>query len=87
LQYVCADCWKQLDGNKEKYCIACKAQRDDKRDQRIEKAKGTAKTVGKTFTAAGTVMVAAARNVKQIENAGKIIIDVGGKVVKGIAKK
>lgn len=83
LQYVCADCWKQLENNKERYCIVCKALRDDKSEQRIEKAKAA----GKAFVAVGPAMVAAAKNVKQIEKAGKTIIEVGGKVVKVIAKK
>ena len=26
LEYVCADCWKVLDHNTEKYCASCKAK-------------------------------------------------------------
>ena len=43
LYYVCADCWKQFEDNKERYCITCKAIRDDKKDQRIDKTKGAVK--------------------------------------------
>lgn len=87
LYYVCADCWKQLDTNKEKYCITCKAIRDDKKDQRAEKTKETVKKVGATFAATGPIIVAAAKNVQQIEKSGKTLVEAGGKIIKVITKK
>ena len=87
LYYVCADCWKQLESNKERYCITCKAIRDDKKDQRTEKTIEAAKKVGGAFAATGTIMVAAAKNVQQIEKSGKILVETGGKIVKAITKK
>ena len=87
LYFVCADCWKQLSDNKAKYCITCKAAREDKKDQRIEGAKKVVKGVGTALTTVATVMGTVATSAKQIEKAGKTIADVSGKVIKVVSKK
>lgn len=87
LYFVCADCWKQFDDNKEKYCILCKAARDDKKDKFIEDAKGVVIGVGTATTFVAGTMKTLAMNAKQIEKAGKTIADVGGKVIKAVVKK
>ena len=87
LYFVCADCWKQLSDNKEKYCITCKATRDDKRDQRIDGVKKIAAGVGGAFTFVAGTMATVAANTKQIEKATKTIAGVGQKVIKVVMKK
>ena len=34
LEYVCKNCFTQLPDGKEKYCVRCKAERDDKTEHR-----------------------------------------------------
>lgn len=87
LYYVCADCWKQIETNAERYCIPCKAIRADRRDQRTEKAKETSKKAFRAMAAVGPFMVAAAKNVKQIEKSGKTLVETGKKVANIITKK
>lgn len=87
LYFVCGDCWKQLSDNKAKYCITCKAARDDKKDQRIEVAKKAVKGVGVAMTTVATVMGTVATSAKQIEKASKTITDVGEKTIKAVLKK
>ena len=87
LYFVCADCWKQLSDNKEKYCITCKAARDDKRDQRVDDAKKVVAGVGSALTFVAGTMTTIASNTKQIEKATKTIAGVGQKVIKVVVKK
>lgn len=87
LYYVCADCWKQFDDNKVRFCISCDAARKDKRDRRVAAVKdGGQKVVGVVAAVAGTVGAIAA-NTKQIEKGVKVIADTGAKVVKIVANK
>lgn len=87
LFYVCADCWKQLDTNKERYCITCKAMREDKKDQRVEKVKEVAKKATSAFAAGGAVMAATAKSVQQFEKSYKVLADASKKVIKVVIKK
>lgn len=45
LEYVCADCWKVLEHNTEKYCVSCEAKREQKRAQQIQGIKEGGKAV------------------------------------------
>lgn len=45
LEYVCADCWKVMDHNTEKYCTSCSVKREQKREQTIQKVKDLSKAV------------------------------------------
>lgn len=87
LRYVCADCWKALESNKVRYCIPCKALRDDKKDQRTEKIKENTKKAGVILASVAPAMTAVAKNVKQIEKASETFVNVGKKVVNVISKK
>ncbi len=75
LSYVCADCWKVLETNENRLCISCEAKREQKKEQRDEKAK-------KFFAAAGGVAVAAVGAVKNAD----AIVDGAKKVLKGGAE-
>lgn len=62
LFYVCADCFKQLPDDSQKYCITCAATRKDKKDA----AKNGAKKIGGGVLAVGGIVL----------SAGKIVVDV-----------
>ena len=62
LSYVCADCFKQLPDDSQKYCITCAAKRNDKKDAAKNAA---AKIGGVVLTVGGAVL-----------SAGKIVADV-----------
>lgn len=82
LQFVCADCWTQLDDDSEKYCILCKNKRKDKADKRIDAAKATVKKVGDGAAAAVSVVMVA-KNAKQFQGAVEDL----AKIAKDILKK
>ncbi len=62
LSYVCADCFKQLPDDSQKYCITCAARRKDKKDA----TKNGAKKIGGGVLAVGGIVL----------SAGKIVVDV-----------
>ena len=57
LEYVCADCWKVLDHNTEKYCASCEAKRDQKRAQAIQNIKDGGVAVAGAVGAVGGLAV------------------------------
>ncbi|MBW7571627.1 hypothetical protein [Caproiciproducens faecalis] len=62
LSYVCADCFKQLPDDSQKYCITCAAKRKDTKDT-VKNAVG--KIGGGVFAVGGIVL-----------SAGKVVADV-----------
>lgn len=62
LSYVCADCFKQLPDDSQKYCITCAANRKDKKDT----AKSAVGKIGGGVLAVGGIVL----------SAGKIVADV-----------
>jgi len=54
LAYVCRDCYTPLPNAKEKYCVRCRAVRDDRRDKVMKKA---AKIGTGVVAGVGTVLV------------------------------
>lgn len=87
LHYVCADCWTQLDDNRNRYCLICEGNRKDKKDQRVEKIKDGAGIVVGVAGAVGAAAVAVAKNVKNVDGAVKVVAEVGKKATNFIAKK
>lgn len=87
LYYVCADCWKQFDDKKVRYCISCDAARKDKRDKRVATVKDGGHKVLIAVGGVATMVNTVAKNTKQIEKGVKTIADAGAKVVKIVAKK
>lgn len=87
LHYVCADCWTQLDDNKNRYCIICEGNRKDKKDKQVEKIKQGAGAVAGVAGAVGAAAVAVAKNVKVVDGAVKVVANVGKNAAKFIAKK
>ena len=68
LEYVCADCWKVMDDNSEKYCASCKAKREQKREQ--------IKSAGlKVLGGVGAVGVAAWNNKDKLVKVGKVVVN------------
>ncbi|MDD3338136.1 MAG: hypothetical protein PHS82_04690 [Lachnospiraceae bacterium] len=82
LQFVCADCWTQLEDDSEKYCILCKNKRKDEADKRIDGAKDAVKKVGGGVAAAAGVAVMAAKNAKQLQGAVKDLAKIGKDILK-----
>ena len=82
LQFVCADCWTQLDDDSEKYCVFCKNKRRDEADKCIEGAKDVAKKIGGGVAATVGVVVMAAKNAKQLQGAVKDLAKVGKEILK-----
>ena len=77
LSYVCAECWKPMENGKERYCISCTAEKEQRRAEKKEAAK---KVGGKAVAAAG-VMGAAAVAVPKAIKEGKQLIKNAKKVV------
>lgn len=75
LSFVCAECWKVMDSNKEKYCISCAAQKEQKQQQRINKVKNGG---GVVLAGVGAVAV----GVKQLSKNMDVIVEGGKKIVK-----
>jgi len=46
LVYVCKDCYTQLQGKDEKYCVRCAAKHDDRKDKAKKVVVGVVLTVG-----------------------------------------
>lgn len=40
IEYVCSSCWKVLEQNHNRLCIACKAEQEQKREQQFNQIKG-----------------------------------------------
>lgn len=87
LYYVCADCWKQFDDNKVRFCISCDAARKDKRDRRVAAVKDGGQKALIVVGGVATMVNTLAKNTKQIEKGVKVIADAGAKVAKIVAKK
>ena len=87
LYYVCADCWKQFDDNKMRYCIACDTERKAKKAQRAAAVKNGGKnTVAVVVGVAGAVGTVA-KSAKQIQSGAKTIAKVGKDVANVIIKR
>lgn len=72
LSYVCADCWKAMQDDTEKYCISCKALREQKKEKVIDAGKGV---VG--------VMATAAMAINNVGNGANQVVRNGGRIVEG----
>lgn len=86
LQYVCSDCWTQLEDNKNRYCIICENKRKDLNEQRIEKVKKGAGAVTAVAASVGAAAAAVAKNVKNVDKAVKVVAKAGKEVAKRIIK-
>lgn len=86
LNYVCADCWKVLENNKEKYCVGCSALREQNRQRKIEKVKESAKGVAGIAVAVPPAVAAAGKNADKIVNGAKQIAKAGGEIAKLIKR-
>lgn len=75
IEYVCADCWKVLEQNNNRLCIACKAKQEQKRANQIDQIKQVGPAV---VGAAGTAW----KYKDKIVDAGKKAAEVAVKVVK-----
>lgn len=73
LYYVCADCWKVLEHNTEKYCVSCEARRDQERTQQIEGIKEGGKVV---VGAVGVVGGLAMKHKDKVTNAINAVVKV-----------
>ncbi len=86
LNYVCADCWKTLEDNKNKYCISCKTKREQDRAQTWDKVKNTG---GKVVPGVGAVAIGIkqlSKDTKTIQNGVKELGKVANAVAKAVAK-
>lgn len=82
IYYVCADCWKQLENNKSRFCTSCEMIRKDKRDQRIANIQDGVNKFGGLAVAIGGSAAAVVKNIKKVEGAAKEV----GKLAKGAIK-
>lgn len=81
LSFVCAECWKPMEEDRERYCISCRALKEQNREKAIENAK-------KVGMGAITVMSIVAGAVHKIgDNSDEIVkgakkaADAGSKMV------
>lgn len=81
LSFVCAECWKPLEDGSEKYCISCKAKKEQKRAEQMGAVKKVGAGVVGVVGAVGPV-IANAANKKN----GKLILNAAGKVLKVVKK-
>lgn len=62
LSYVCAACWKPLEDESFKYCISCKAEKEQKQAKIVD----TAKHFGGGLVAAAVAVPSLVKNVDKL---------------------
>ena len=87
LFYVCADCWTQLEVNENRYCIRCRAIREDKKDQRFDRAQDGVKAVVGAIGIGAGALAKVAKDVNKGADAMKVIGNTAKKATKFIPKK
>ena len=87
LYYVCADCWKQFDDNKMRYCIACDTARKSKMAQRTAAVKNAGSNTLGVVVGIGATATTLAKNAEKIQSSAKTIAKVGKDVAKIIVKR
>ena len=87
LYYVCADCWKQFDDNKMRYCIACDAARKTKKAQRAAAVKNAGSNTLGVVVGVGTAVTTLAKNAEKIQSGVKTLAKVGKDVAKAVVKR
>ena len=87
LYYVCADCWKQFDDNKMRYCIACDTERKAKKAQRVAAVKNAGSNTLGIVVGVGTAVTTLAKNAEKIQSGTKTIVKVGKDVAKAVMKR
>lgn len=86
LSFVCAECWKPMEEDKEKYCISCLAEKEQKKAQAMDKAKKAgAGALGAMGAVAGVVMQVG-NNADTVANGAKKAVNAGAKIAKMIKK-
>ena len=86
LSYVCAECWKIMEDSKDRLCISCQAEKEQKRAQTVDKVKNGG---GKAVAVIGGVacaIVTIGRDADKIAGGAKKVASAGVKVVKLIKK-
>ena len=87
LYYVCADCWKQFDDNKMRYCIACDTARKTKRAQRVQAVKNVKNNTLGVVVGVGATVTTLAKNAEKIHSGAKTIAKVGKEVANVVIKR
>lgn len=86
LSFVCAECWKPMAEGKDRYCVSCSAEKEQKRAQKMAAAK---KYGGQAVAFAGGAIVAfpqVIKNSDKLVKDAKKAVDAAKDVVKMIKK-
>ena len=89
LSFVCAECWKPLEDGSEKYCISCKAKKEQKRAEQRDAVKKVGLGVGKAVTTVGIVVsgiAEAAKSSERLIKSYKEITNTAGDVLRIVKK-
>lgn len=86
LSFVCSDCWKPLEDGKERYCISCTAEKEQKHAEKMDMIKNVG---GKAVAVVGAVAVAVPNVIKDTDKLAKNakkVMDATADVIKLIKK-
>lgn len=86
LNFVCAACWKPMEEDKEKYCISCSAEKEQKKAQAMDKAKKAGAGALGTMGAVAGVVMQVGNNADKVANGAKKAVNAGAKIAKLIKK-
>ena len=76
LQFVCADCWKQLDSDDSRLCENCSLEREQKKKQKLDKAADLGKKAVAVVPAVIAFGAQCGINKDMVAKVGKKAVDV-----------
>lgn len=86
LEFVCAECWKPMEEDKEKYCISCMAEKEQKRAQIADKAKKNGVKVLSFVAVVANVAMEIGNHADKFAKGAKKAANAGEKIVKIVKK-
>ena len=86
LKFVCAECWKPMEKDNEKYCISCSAEKEQKRAQSVDNAKRVGAGALGAMGAVAGVVVQVGNNADKVANGMKKAVNAAAKITKLIKK-
>ena len=86
LSFVCSECWKPMEDDKEKYCISCSAEKEQKKAQAFENIKKAGASALVTLGVVAGVVKQVGDNADKLANGAKKVANAGVKITKLIKK-